>query len=235
MAGEKGFLYEETINKLLKKAKIQDSSFRPAAADSNAPDGIFNYKGKEYKLEIKLDPKADFGQGSLDYDLKKGKWILGGANTPSAQAMRELLTAVRVPQLVNKAWGKFGPPRRFTVPLNKYKQQDVDFDYKHFRDVKVPVSSDAIANYYATKKTFYIQIGNGYGLYYMDSDPAKLECTKFNPSVMLRIRLKRGGSQPLYNYRFTTALLVTHISKSNMDLENSEDLQAIAARAGAMK
>ena len=233
MVDNKGFLYEEKINKLLKQTGIQPKSFRPAASDSNAPDAIFEYQGKDYKLEIKLDLKVDFGQGSLDYDVHTKKWRLGGASTASAQSMKEFLKEIKVPEIVNKNWGPKGPPRKFTVPLNKYTKADVEADYRRFTDTKVSVPSDAIANYYASKKTYYIQIGGGYGLYYMGKDSAKLGCARFNPETILRIRLKRGGSYPIYNYRFTTALLVPRLAKSNVDLENLEDLKAIAARANS--
>lgn len=229
MANE-GFLYEEKINKILKKAGIQDKSFQPAASDSNAPDGVFTYKGIEYKLEIKLNLKVDFGQGSLDYDVKTKKWCLGGAATASAQAMRDFLTKMKVPQIVNKVWGPKGAPRKFTVPLDRYKKEDVDADYKRFSEQKIRVPEDAIANYYASKKTYYIQIG-GKGLYYMGKDPAGLGCPEFKPETILRIRIKRAHTNPLHAYRFVTALVVPRLEKSNVDLDNEKDLAAIAARA----
>ena len=57
-------------------------------------------------------------------------------------------------------------------------------------------------------QTYYIQIG-GYGMYYMAANPAGLPVPQFNPGLRIRIRLKRGGSSPIYNYRFTTALQIT--------------------------
>ena len=41
------------------------------------------------KLEVKLDLKADYGQGTLDYI--DGVWRLGGANTVEAVVLRELM------------------------------------------------------------------------------------------------------------------------------------------------
>jgi hypothetical protein len=226
----KGFLYESKINKLLKKYKIQSSSFTDAGSDSNAPDAEIVIRGVTYKMEVKLDLKVDFGQGSLDYDIKKRKWILGGAKTESAQQMREFLTSIKVPGLVDKEWGAGGPPRKFTVPLEKFKQSDVAYDYANFKDRFIDVQAGAVADYYASKKTYYIQIGK-YGLYYMGKDPAKLGVPEFNPKLRLRIRLKRGGSTPIYNYRFTTALQAVSLNKSNVDLENVKDLMTISARA----
>jgi hypothetical protein len=223
MADNQGFIYEQKVNRNLKDVGLEDKKFQGAGADSNAPDGLLLLGGENYKLEIKLDLKVDFGQGSLDYNLKKKKWIMGGSKTASGEAMREFLEVIGVPKMVNQAWGRKGPPRKFTVPLDKYTQKDVAHDYASFRDQFVPVPSDAISKYYASKGTNYIQIGT-YGLYYMGKDVAGLGCSKFNPMIRLRIRLKRGGSMPIYNYRFTTALQVISLSKSNMNLDSRDDL-----------
>jgi len=230
MAGEQGFIYEKKINKILKDSGLEDKSFQPAGSDSNAPDGMILFQGDEYKLEIKLDTKADFGQGSLAYDMKKKKWTIAGSKTPSGQAMREFLEMIGADKLVNRAWGKHGPPRKGTVPDERINKKDVAFDYAHFKDEKVRVDPKAIADYYNTKKTYYIQIGD-HGLYYMGKDVAGIGCSEFKPDVALRIRLKRGGSMPIYNYRFSTALQVTNLPKSNMDIENKTDIQAMAARS----
>ena len=128
-ADNKGFIYEHKINKLLKKYDLEDKKFKVAGSDSNKPDAMLLIGDNEYKLEIKLDLKVDFGQGSLDYDLSKKKWILGGSKTASGEQMREFLTMVDVPRLVNQAWGSKGPPRKFTVPLDRFKPSDVKHDY----------------------------------------------------------------------------------------------------------
>jgi len=236
MAGQAGFLYESKIQDIFKKNKIAPPGFKPAASDPNAPDAAFIYGGITYKMEVKLDLKVDFGQGTLDYDLKKDKWVLGGSNTPAAEHMREFLTGLGVLRIINsnKGWGDKGPPRKFTVPLKQFKKQDVDYDYKHFTDKFIVIpNSNAVAEYYAKKKTYYIQIGAGYGLYHMMKDPARLGTTPFKPQLRLRIRLKRGGSNPMYNYRFTTAIQATALGKSKVDLDDKEFVQAMVARANS--
>ena len=79
-------------------------------------------------------------------------------------------------------------------------------------------SPAALWNYYAAKQNYYIQIG-GYGMYYMQQNPAQLPIPQFSSSMRVRIRVKRGGSV-LYNYRFTTALqIVQKPAKSKYDLD----------------
>lgn len=230
MAGDnKGFIYEETINSLLKKYKLQSNSFKGAGSDPNAPDAKLTVEGTDYKVEVKLDTKVDFGQGSLDYDLAKKKWILGGAKTSSAEQMREFLTAIGVSKLVNKEWPK--TPRKFTVSPKFYTPEDVKYDYANFKDKFVNIPGNAVSNYYNSKETYYIQIGKS-GLYYMGSDPAKIGCPQFTLGLKLRIRLKRGGSNPIYNYRFTTAIQAVSgtLRQSKYDLEDPELLRSLAGR-----
>jgi len=219
MAGEAGFIYETKIHNALKKENLVPSGFTPAGSDANAPDAMFLYGGKDNKLEIKLDLKADYGQGSLAYDFKKNKWGLGGAKTASAQEMRDLLNAVGIIKFVEKQWGKQGSPNKGLIPSKSFTEAMVKSDYARFKDAFLPVDTKALWDYYATKKTYYIQVG-GYGLYYMKENPAKLPVPQFNPKLRIRIRVKRGGSKPIDNYRFTTALqVVTKPKKSPYDLD----------------
>jgi hypothetical protein len=227
----KGFLYEQKINSILKRNGVQRKEFRPAGADSNAPDAELRVKGRDYKVEVKLDTKVDFGQGSLDYNVNTGKWSLGGAATSSAEQMREFLRMIGVEKEVNKKWGKLGAPRKYTVDTKKFTKKDVDHDYKTFKDFFVDIPGDAVANYYASKSTYYIQIGGGYGFYYMSSNPAQIpDIKQFNLKLRLRVRLKRGGSSPLNNYRFTTAIQAVSgsLHHSDGDLENIKFVKALA-------
>ena len=133
--------------------------------------------------------------------------------------MRELLNAVGILRFVNSKWGSKGAPNKGTIPSKSFTEDMVKSDYARFKDAFLPISTSALWDYYATKKTYYIQVG-GYGLYYMKSNPANLPIPQFNPKLRIRIRVKRGGSKPIDNYRFTTALQVTtKPSKSPYDLD----------------
>jgi|TARA_B100000900_G_scaffold414613_1_gene441761 hypothetical protein len=219
MAGEAGFIYETKIHKALKAEDLVPAGFTPAGSDANAPDAMFLYGGKDNKLEIKLDLKADYGQGSLSYDFKTKKWGLGGAKTASAQEMRDLLNAVGILKFVKQKWGDKGSPNKGQIPSKSFTDDMVKSDYARFKDAFLPINTRALWDYYATKKTYYIQVG-GYGLYYMKENPANLPVPQFNPKLRIRIRVKRGGSRPIDNYRFTTALqVVTKPKKSPYDLD----------------
>jgi len=206
MAGEQGFLYEGRIHQRLNSRGLVPPNFRPAGSDPNAPDAMFIYNGTSYKLEVKLDLKADYGQGSFEYT--NGRWTLGGANTAAAEELRSLMRAVGIEAFANREWGPRGAPNKGTISNADFTQEMVASDYRRFTDRFLTISSSALHSYYGAKQTYYIQIG-GYGMYYMAANPAGLPVPQFNPGLRIRIRLKRGGSSPIYNYRFTTALQIT--------------------------
>ena len=224
MAGQRGFLYEGRVFNKLKSKNLVPSGVKPAGPDPSKPDAVFLYDKVAHNLEVKLDLATDFGQGTLEY--KDSAWNLGGANTPAAEEMRNILNAVGTVQFTNTSWGYQGAPNKGTVENKDITEEMVREDYRRFKDKFLSVPLSSLFNYYAAKNTYYIQIG-GYGTYYMASNPANLPVPRFNGAMKLRIRLKRGGSTPIYNYRFTTALQVTQKpSKSKFDIDTSMDFLA---------
>ena len=227
MAGQRGFLYERSIFNKLKSKGITPTGSEPAGPNPNLPDATFLYEGQPYKLEVKLDLRADFGQGTLNY--VDGVWTLGGADTPEAEEMRRLLESVGTAEFANLEWGKKGIPNKGTVETGNFTQEMVREDYTRFKDGFKIVNKRNIWDYYAAKDTYYIQIG-GYGLYYMSANPANLPIPQFNVTSRLRIRMKPSQSYPVYSYGFKTAILVqTKPQRSTMDLDKRTDLDKLAA------
>ena len=135
--------------------------------------------------------------------------------------MRRLLRSVGTEQFVNQRWGVHGAPNKGTVIPEQFTQAMVNEDYRKFKDNYLTIPSSTLHSYYASKGTYYIQIG-GYGLYYMGLNPAGLNIPQFKPSLRVRIRTKRGNTLPIYNYRFTTALQVTQRPpRSPVDIDRS--------------
>ena len=221
MAGQQGFAYESRVHNKLKSGGYVPAGFSPAGSNASAPDGMFTYGGTTYNLEVKLNLATDYGQGSLNYS--QGVWSLGGANTAAADEMRRLLRSVGVEPFVNRVWGVQGAPNKGTVIPAEFTQAMVTEDYRKFADKFLAIPSSALHSYYAAKGTYYIQVG-GYGLYYMASNPAGLDVPQFTPGLRVRIRTKRGGSTPISNYRFTTALQITQRpARSSVDIDRSLD------------
>ena len=219
MAGQRGFLYEGRVFNKLKSKNLVPFGVKPAGPDPSKPDAVFLYDKVPHNLEVKLDLATDFGQGTLEY--KDSAWNLGGANTPAAEEMRNILNAVGTVQFTNTSWGYQGAPNKGTVENKDITEEMVREDYRRFKDKFLSVPLSSLFNYYAAKNTYYIQIG-GYGMYYMAGNPANLPVPRFNGAMKLRIRLKRGGSTPIYNYRFTTALqVIQKPSKSKFNIDES--------------
>ena len=225
MAGQRGFLYEGRVFNKLKSKNLVPAGVTPAGPDASKPDAVFLFNKQKYNLEVKLDLATDYGQGTLDY--KNGAWELGGANTKEAIEMRKILTTVGAVKFANTSWGYQGAPNKGTVENKDITEEMVREDYRRFTDKFLSVPLSSLYNYYAAKDTYYIQIG-GYGMYYMAANPGNLPVPKFNGALRLRIRLKRGGSNPIYNYRFTTALqVIQKPSKSKYDIDS--DMKFLAA------
>ena len=219
MAGQQGFLYEGRIHNKLKAKKLVPPGFTPAGSDANAPDAMFLYGGRSNKLEVKLDLKADYGQGSFVYN--DGIWQLGGAKTAAAEELRGLMRASGIEQFANAEWGSKGAPFKGRVATEEFTSEMVTSDYANFNSRYKVVPSSVLHSYYAAKNTYYIQVGD-YGMYYLAANPANLPVPQFNPSLKIRIRTKRSGSYPLNNYRFTTALQITgRPPRSKFDIDKS--------------
>ena len=223
MAGQQGFLYEGRVFNRLKSKNLVPRGIKPAGPDPSRPDAVFLFNNVPHNLEVKLDLATDYGQGTLDYN---NGWVLGGAQTPAAEEMRSILNAVGTVQFANTSWGYQGAPNKGTVENKDITEEMVREDYRRFKDKFLSVPLSSLFNYYAAKNTYYIQIG-GYGMYYMAGNPGNLPVPRFNGAMKLRIRLKRGGSTPIYNYRFTTALqVVQKPTKSKFDIDSSMDFLA---------
>jgi len=224
MAGQRGFLYEGRVFNKLKSKNLVPAGVTPAGPDASKPDAVFLFNKQKYNLEVKLDLATDYGQGTLDY--KNDAWELGGANTKEAIEMRKILTTVGAVKFANTSWGYQGAPNKGTVENKDITEEMVREDYRRFTDKFLSVPLSSLFKYYAAKDTYYIQIG-GYGMYYMAANPGNLPVPKFNGALRLRIRLKRGGSTPIYNYRFTTALqVIQKPSKSKYDIDSDMDFLA---------
>ncbi len=246
-SGGSGRIYEDLIHKRLQGIGLVPAGFSPAGSTHNQPDFKFyasinpnNVDIIELGGEAKLDVAADFGQCALGYE--NGSWVLTGATDAAAQEMKLFLRALGVEEKVNMVWGSAGAPRKWfdqvgdaqTKTGRNMLPNDIQYDHDNFRDIRL-TSADApsmknLFDYYASKNTYYIQIGKA-GFYYMAKDPARLNNSHFvsvpqlSGSLKLRIRRKPTGSsnQP-WRYSFTTAIQVDRKpEKSPIDLEQWDD------------
>lgn len=210
----KGFQYELDLYEILKSQNLTPPNFSPAGG-GHGPDGMFMFRGRPYNFEIKLDQAADYGQVELRY--KNGSWDFGGKN----EEAKELYRSLGVLDFVQKNWSDGGAPRKETVPTKDFTEEDMKYDYKHFKDAFMTIPISAMFDHYAKKGTYYIQVGKS-GFYHMKKDIAKLGTSQFNATLKLRIRIKRRTSRKLNGYGFLTALKIDKRAKpSKFDLDKN--------------
>lgn len=216
-----GILYENKINALLKKHKIQSKSFRGAGTDQNRPDCEIVIKDKTYYVEIKHSVAKDFGQIPLHYDTRQ-KWFF--SEKTSVPELVEKFVKIGVLKKINRMWSLAGPPRKFTIPKENFKLKDRDYDKRKFREIFVDIPLGSVAEYYNSKDVYYIQIG-GYGLYYLGKNPLKLSIPEFDVPLQLRARFKPKDN---VTYSFMCAIQMkkgSTLEKSNLSLDDKDHLK----------
>lgn len=246
-SGGMGRAYEDAVYKRLQRIGLVPDGFEPAGSTHDQPDIKFYASINPWNMdmatcggEVKLDAAADFGQCALGHNGRR--WVLTGANDDAAEEMRAFLKALGVERKVNVVWGEYGKPRKWFDQFGKKRKGNISdmpqidwmYDHQSFKDIRL-TDADApsmqdLFNYYAKKKTQYIQIG-GAGFYRMKGDPARLNNSPFVPvpvldgSLKLRIRRKPSGSRTEpWKYSFTTALQVdTRPTPSPVNLEQWDD------------
>jgi len=195
-----GFEYEAKLQAMLASADLGPS--QATAGAGHGADLVFiDSSGREHGIEAKLSPNVFAGQKNCRYH-GGGKWNWG-----STDAITEfyddigliddfILSGPGVQEHMEEFMAYFGSPK---LPMSVTNQEYWDFRNENpdfsFELMKVDVTPDAIYANYIQKGVHYIQVGEGYGFYYLDSDPLGLGVPQFAPAkVQVRSRLKWGGS-----------------------------------------
>ena len=195
-----GFEYEARLQSIIAAAGMGPD--QATAGSGHGADLIFvDISGKSHGIEAKLSPNVFAGQKNCRYS-GGGKWSWG-----STDAITEfyddidlidnfILSGDGVQEHMEEFMAYFGSSK---LPMSVANQEYWEFRNENpdfsFELMKVDVSADAIYANYTQKGVHYIQVGEGYGFYYLDSDPLGLGVPQFSPSkVQVRSRLKWGGS-----------------------------------------
>ena len=194
----RGDAYEKKLfDALQKKGVLAPGTHRAGAG--TGPDLKFSHRTRIYNLEAKLDLKADYGQKMLKWSKDQGwSWC-------KQDKVTALYNALNVLTYLNS---------KGRIP-NKHRKENIDLtildkkqDQLMFEDTSLHVDINALRTYYESKDVFYIQIGDGFGFYYLSNDQADLSVPQFNADFTLRLRAKTINSKPLYSYGFYAVLKV---------------------------
>lgn len=206
-----GFGYENQVADKLKKHGIMDKDTKTAGSSGDAPDAHMNVGGQKHNLEVKQNKNAMFGQLELHHSDEKGWHVSPNAAkkypaTASHPAVKDFV------KKVNKHWGK---------PSGDYETDLKMGNVYHEHGDASPIA----AHYHSDRKTPYLQVGGGHGLYHFDKDEGKIGTSKLEGSTQLRARMKYRGTDKKTGKKKYGALMVMSLkgnvpkSSKNLDAE----------------
>ena len=192
-----GDAYEYRIFTILKKKELIPLDAERAGAGGGS-DAYFINSGKRYNLEIKKDLQADYGQKMLRWSKDQGwYWSVDDETT-------RLYTSVGALNYINDIGYT---PNKFTRPNREITYAMKKEDQENFEN-KMPIPSESLSRFYNEKNCHYLQIGDGFGLYHMGEDTARLITPEFDGAFRLRFRAKTIRSDPVWNYGFYGVLKI---------------------------
>lgn len=191
-----GFAYEKKIQAILARSGAGPKKLT-AGAGHGADATFFGPDGKEYQLEVKDSPNVFAGQKNCFYDGNTLKWSTPDDLTMLYDEINLRDTVLeKVQSKLDDAMVKLGISALPSSMTNaqywsvRNKSSDLALELGTFR-----VEPKAIYQNYIMKDVHYIQLGDGYGFYFLDKDPANLGVPQFSPlNVSVRVRIKWGGS-----------------------------------------
>jgi hypothetical protein len=240
MGLNKGQIYERNLFNELKENDCVPQHVSKVEQIKGQDITVFNRHG-ESGIEIKLNLSSAFGSGTLKFnysDTRKPWYLLEedfddeNGETTSKKIMEEISKKYKLVEKVNKNWyvdnGNYMPlyleesnkkPIKNITSIPRRERGKRDFEVLH--EFRVNCSKDDIANYYASKGSHYIQIGEK-GLYWLGkSDPLNISklISNFNPTkTFIRVRVQDKGSG---KYNFSYGLYCKNLQKSSFDLEKN--------------
>lgn len=237
MASQQGFQYEKNVATFLKSKGLVDPSFNPAGATSKSADLEMLWKKKHINVELKITAASG---GSLVLKWKGGKWQFNDvSDNPEKQFLADLAKSSGALSKLNATWK--GVPAKFANPNSTNKAEKMlalklknaktraekdailESEQRKFPEINQVLPGSVIADYYAMKDTYYVNIGTNGFYRFGNADPAGINanCRSKNiPAVpsfasvatvkyRARVQPKGGG-----NYQHTFELSFS-VSKSD--------------------
>lgn len=211
-----GFDYENKVADTLKKHGLMSKETKTAGSSGDAPDAHMNIGGKQHNLEVKKDKGAMMGQIELHHSDEQG-WHI----SPKAKA-KYPKTAEHIEKSgflghVNKQWKK---------PSGDYHTDLKMGNVYHTVSGAAPIA----AHYHHDRKTPYMQIGGGHGLFHLHKDAANLGTSKLSGNTQLRARMKARGTDKNTGKRKYGALIVMSLKEpGHSDVDLDKHTKQIAA------
>lgn len=191
-----GFAYENLIQSILSRGGLGPK--KATAGAGHGADAVFyGPDGNEYQLEVKDSPNVFAGQKNCSYDGSSLIW-----STPDE--LTKLYDEIGLKDIVLNTIQDNLDETMSTLGIAKLPASMTNAQYWKVMNKNPGLSLElgsfkvqprAIYQNYVNKDVHYIQLGGGYGFYFLDADIAKLGVPQFSPSdVSVRVRIKWGGS-----------------------------------------
>jgi hypothetical protein len=208
--------YEQKVLDSLAETGIQGVMI-DADADSNGPDGQFVINGEPYWLEVKLNTRAQMGDGAIKYYPARPegqRFYLSRPEKFDVQGWEVAKAALEEKEedILNWVTALIDPARPasskwvddpnktalgFQTTSRKYEAakgagllNKASAGFGKLPAIKAPPTF--INNMYGAKDIYYIQIG-GKGLYYMAKNPANLPVPQFDGEINVEMRPRASG------------------------------------------
>ena len=164
----KGHKYEKKIVQILKNKGLMPNE-TSGAGSGPGTDAVFIHRGKEFSIEIKNLPAAEFGQKRLIPKYEDNQWKWHWSERKKDLEITKYYTKIGVLDYLNK---KKIIPNKHRKPDSKLTINDIKKDQRSMAESKFRIPDTTIAMFYEDKAD-YVQIGGGYGFYHTKNDKAK--------------------------------------------------------------
>jgi hypothetical protein len=247
IASLRGHEYERKIISELMQAKAAGNIRKPGGSRKSAPDADINVFGKIFNVEIKLNPEAQMGGSSVHYVKETGNFSFATKFDADTQELLKKTIEKKKEELdkLLEFLSKQEPTnineRAIKFPFTCTKEAWIAARENGLlinTEVSVPI--DFVANHYAKKNVYYIQIG-GAGLFWLKENPANLPVPRLQGNMVVEIRSARSGTRKLIEsgssvvslgLRAQGRLKTLRLSPYSLDNSNSIKLMLEAIRSG---
>jgi len=194
-----GFEYEAVVLDAIREAGFSGNILEGAGASAAAADADFRLGGKVYKVEVKLDSKAQMGGSSVRLAAVAAPVLVKSTGDAVEDALLASVCERRGKfEALLARLSELEEGRVFTgFPVQCSKESWTQAKAEGMLvNAKVEADVSFIAKHYMSKGVFYIQFGDK-GLFHLGKNPANLSVPKLTGSVKIEVRTARGGSKPL--------------------------------------
>jgi hypothetical protein len=222
-----GNKYEKKIHNVIKNCIINNKPFNTQkehelAGSSSKNDIECNFiTEKDIGIEVKKYNTPDWMQCCVKYNKENKKWetTKKGKNPDECRKIFDKLISE-----INLYDGEVPPFIEKSITHEEWVK--LKKETKKWDDRYIDIPSDYISKLYQAKGCNYIQISNGYGLYYLGNDICDFNVPIFDIEQQLRIRTKihtRKNKKGFCNLSVTIACQPKDITKLNRSRYSLDD------------